>query len=55
MVDARNVKHPEKLLSLLTDQLSQDAVLVIGLDKEVAVSGRRVVTAHLASTAGVTA
>jgi len=55
VMDARHIVQPEKLLALITDQLPKDAIVVVGLDHEVTLSGRRVVTARLGSTVEVTA
>lgn len=55
VMDARHVHHAEKLLPVITDQLAKHALLVIGLSKEVPLSGRTVVTAHLTTQAEVTA
>ena len=55
VVDARHVHHPEKLLPVTVEQLAKEALLVIGLSEQVAVSGRTVVTAQLASPEEVTA
>ena len=55
VVDARHACHPEKLLPVIAEQLAKEALLVIGLSEEAALSGRTVVTAHLSSRAEVTA
>lgn len=55
VVDARHVHSPAKLLPVIAEQLAKEALLVIGLSEEVALSGRTVVTAHLAATEEVTA